>query len=250
MPTFRNTLSVPSYPEENIQHTEHGESLKSRTETLLLVSEYGNLLGAEINIFILFSIWIILNKSYVTSDLYIQTCLSNLIFVFSTSLSLSKCENLKVSESFFRNSQLIKSSHAFYGTPNLKKSNSSHPTIFLQELDKIHLYPRARELYNLGLRTKTYGCISVQSNTFYKHRLSHSSVRITVQNKKLFIAMFTFITFSLLRLNICFYTLMSIEVITLYTLHLIVTLFNVLCLSDTLYFKVDEGKLKRNYIHR
>jgi hypothetical protein len=41
-PTFRNTLSVPSYkiqtpgnhPEENIQHTEHGEGLKSKKAKL------------------------------------------------------------------------------------------------------------------------------------------------------------------------------------------------------------------------
>jgi hypothetical protein len=67
MPTFRNTLSVPfsgksmkteqtecsetsaykiqtpgNYPEENIQHTEHGESLKSRMIIIIIIRKTYN----------------------------------------------------------------------------------------------------------------------------------------------------------------------------------------------------------------
>ena len=62
--------------------------------------------------------------------------------------------------------------------------------------------------------------------------------------------MFSSLTFSLWHQHICLCKGMSTEVIPLYNLNLILTLFNVLCLCDTLYFKGDEGKIKRDCIHR
>jgi len=122
--------------------------------------------------------------------------------------------------------------------------------IFMQELIKIYLYPRSSHPFHFGPSTKSCERISVQSSTCNIHHPFHPPVRSTVQHLKLLITMFSSITFSLLHSHICGCKRMSTEVISLYNLNLIFMLFNVLCLCDTLYFKGDEGKIKRNSIHR
>jgi len=65
-----------------------------------------------------------------------------------------------------------------------------------------------------------------------------------------FIMKFPSVNFTLIHQHICIRKRMPTDVITIYNLNLIVTLFNVLCLCDTLYFKGDEGKIKSDSINR
>ena len=64
------------------------------------------------------------------------------------------------------------------------------PLYSCKKLFTKHLHPLASELFHLGSRNKTCGCVPIQSNMCYIHSPYHPPVRSTVQIMKLLVTMF------------------------------------------------------------
>ena len=86
--------------------------------------------------------------------------------------------------------------------PKSQDPNSSNPIYFCKTRLRIYLCPTASEVFHFFPRTKTGGCISVQSNTCHIHRPSHPPVRSTIQIMTVLITLFYSLTFSQLHLHI------------------------------------------------